>query len=85
MEYYVILTGKTVKGVSEMKSIVHPPLGAFSPLSLPALLATSFSITYVTSYWLTLCIITEDLTINQKIPKFTNLISCGQTAHSLGY
>jgi hypothetical protein len=85
VEYYTILAGKTVKGISEKRSKVHPPSGAFNPLSLPGLLAVFFSITYVTSYQLTWCNTTEDLTLNQKIPKFTNLISCGQTAHSLGY
>ena len=85
MEYYAILTGKIVMGLSEKRSIVHPSLGAVSPFSLPGLLAVCFSITYVTSYQLTCCNIPEDLNLNQKIPKFSNLKSCDQTAHSLVY
>jgi hypothetical protein len=58
---------KIVMGLSEKRSIVHPSLGAVSPLSLPGLLAMCFSITYVTSYWLTCCNIPEDLNLNQKV------------------
>lgn len=85
MEYYATLTGKIVMGLSEKRSIVHPSLGAVSPLSLPGLLAMCFSVTYVTSYWLKCCNIPEDCNLNQKIPKFANLKSCDQTAHSLDY
>jgi len=85
VEYYAILIGKIVMGLSEKRSIVHPSLGAVSPLSLPGLLALCFSITYVTSYWLMCCDISEDLNLNQKVPKFTNLKSYDQTVHSLGY